>query len=265
VDGEGAATVRGDVRFLQGLRVVHPCGTAEVPIHDPGLSEPYHANAAIVRSARAVREWQGTLSRGIDLLAEFEPAVASELMALCPAVLPLHNGGISFGSASPEELVGLVYLPGVARVDDVAECLLHEAMHQKLYRIESCADLFQRDSPSGKVYYSPWRTDPRPLRMLLHGAYVFAGVAELWQKVWSAGGRREDHAERTLLRSRQCRQALEILERHGRFTPLGIRVMRGVREALKVIDGAVDVADATRAEIDARLAAHAERHAAYIC
>ena len=255
-----------EARFHVGTEWHHAVGSVEIPLHDSGLAEPYHARAAIVRGRRAVASWASVLTRAVDLLACVDSRIAQECLRLSPAMLPLHNGGISFGSASPEYLVGLTYLPAVKSADDLAECLLHEAMHQKLYRIEECTRLFQRDSPDDEAYYSPWRTDPRPLRMDLHGAYVFTGVAELWMEVvaWRGEGSAE-LAERVFLRARQASIALDVVSGHARLTDLGGRIVAGLREVLYELLANVEVAPASRSNIESRLLNHAERHASYIC
>ncbi|MBO0805760.1 MAG: HEXXH motif domain-containing protein, partial [Nocardiopsaceae bacterium] len=69
-------------------------------------------------------------------------------------------------------------LPG----DDVAAALAlaHEVQHAKL-----CAlmDLLPLVTDRGqRLYYAPWRPDPRPLASLLHGLYAHLGVTRFWRR-----------------------------------------------------------------------------------
>jgi HEXXH motif-containing protein len=58
----------------------------------------------------------------------------------------------------------------------VAESILHEALHLMLTLIEETVPLIQEDSNA--KYFSPWKQEPRHVRGILHGAYVFRGIYE---------------------------------------------------------------------------------------
>lgn len=60
----------------------------------------------------------------------------------------------------------------------VAEAILHETMHLKLTLIESVAPIVEAGSTA--TYYSPWRDEPRPLRGVLHGMFVFRAVLDFY-------------------------------------------------------------------------------------
>lgn len=66
---------------------------------------------------------------------------------------------------------------------DLADSLIHEYRHQKLY-------LFERRHPTtrpGALVVSPWREDPRPASGLLHAAFVFAELRRFWEHVRDDG------------------------------------------------------------------------------
>jgi HEXXH motif-containing protein len=125
-------------------------------------------------------------------------------LSWCKSLIGLVSMTGAIGSASREEALGLIYLPAGASDTDLAECLLHESLHQVLFRLEEAVSLFDAESPAAPTYYSPWRTDGRPLRMVLHGAFVFAGVARL-HRLWSE----QPGADFAGSRETACRRAVE--------------------------------------------------------
>lgn len=56
----------------------------------------------------------------------------------------------------------------------VAESVLHEAMHLMLTLIETHVELIGLNSK--ETFYSPWRDEPRQIRGVLHGLFVFRGL-----------------------------------------------------------------------------------------
>ena len=60
----------------------------------------------------------------------------------------------------------------------VAESILHEAMHLKLTLLEAVVPLVNSDS--SETFYSPWREEPRPIRGVLHGIFVFRAIHDFY-------------------------------------------------------------------------------------
>jgi hypothetical protein len=58
--------------------------------------------------------------------------------------------------------------------------LLHELQHTKLAALMGMLRLHQ--PAAGRLYYAPWRDDPRPLGALLHGTYAHLGIALFWER-----------------------------------------------------------------------------------
>lgn len=61
----------------------------------------------------------------------------------------------------------------------VAECIVHEYSHCELHRIQDTTLITRAENNSLK-YYSPWRTDPRPLLGLIHAIYISREVIEFY-------------------------------------------------------------------------------------
>lgn len=237
--GNDLPELSAGLEFEPSLRVETRAGEVVLPIDVSGLADSYHSNAPIVRSIEANREWVGVFKDAIDLLYSQNASMAVDCVRLSPAALALHCGGTAFGSSSPQEVMGLVFLPGVSDCYDVAECFLHESLHQKLYRVEEGASLFEGEAADDEIFYSPWRSDPRPLRMLMHGAYVFAGVSNFWKQNYldsSDQESRENAGFHCYYRAKQARAAMDIVSKYDCRTATGVKVSEVIEAG---IDGAL--------------------------
>jgi len=246
----------------------HSKGVFEIPVHDNALCEPYYANGAIIRSKSACERWcQEVLIPAMNILDEIDEGIVSESLSLVTIILPLHSGSIGFGSASSEDILGLIYLPGVDTKYDIAECFLHEALHQKLFRIESAVNLFEDHSPMEEEYYSPWRIDPRPLRMLLHGSFVFTAVAEMWAMF--ANNPDYDHSNGdpaflTLLRAQQSIKAIDIIRKYGNLNQLGENLSNSIYDnAFSAIER-VSPSKGVSQDVVTQLKDHNEKYITYL-
>lgn len=252
--------------FEPSLRVETRAGEVILPIDVSGLADSYHSNAPIVRSIGANREWIGVFKDAIDLLYSQSPSMAADCVRLSPAALALHCGGTVFGSSSPQEVMGLVFLPGVTDCYDVAECFLHESLHQKLYRVEEGASLFEGEAADDEIYYSPWRSDPRPLRMLMHGAYVFAGVSNFWkQNCLNSSNQesRENAVFHCYYRAKQARTAMDIVSKYGCRTAMGLKVSEVIEAGIDDALSGLHVEPFVTDDAKSRLRGHREMFAKY--
>jgi len=87
-------------------------------------------------------------------------------------------------SSSNRELVGTCLLTNLHLSPDPAvficvEALVHEAIHQHLYRIELQKGPFCDLDDAGR-YRSPWSGNRIPLHSLIHASLVWFGVLSLW-------------------------------------------------------------------------------------
>ena len=65
---------------------------------------------------------------------------------------------------------------------DLADSLLHEYRHQKLYLLERLAPMVE---PTNLKVDSPWREDLRPPSGLFHAVFVFVELRRFWKYVRS--------------------------------------------------------------------------------
>jgi HEXXH motif-containing protein len=254
------------LEFEPSLRVETSAGKVLLPIDVSGLADSYHSNAPIVRSMRANREWIEVLKDAIDLLHSQSASTALNCVRLSPAALALHCGGTAFGSSSPQEVMGLVFLPGVTDRYDVAECFLHESLHQKLYRVEEGASLFEGEAADDEIFYSPWRSDPRPLRMLMHGAYVFAGVSNFWKQNYLNSSDQESRRNagfHCYYRAKQAQIAMDIVSKYSCRTAVGIKVSEVIESGIDDAMADLRVEPFAVEDAETRLKSHREMFSKY--
>ncbi|WP_460071331.1 HEXXH motif domain-containing protein [Streptomyces sp. YKOK-I1] len=116
----------------------------------------------------------------------------------------------------------------------LAETLVHEFQHSKLAALLHHFPLL--DDDRGERYYAPWRSDPRHLTGLLHGAYAFTGVAGFWRlrmrDTESDPVTRESAAYHFALRRLQARLVVRTLSQSERLTAHGEAVVDGLAGTL---------------------------------
>jgi HEXXH motif-containing protein len=239
---------------------------ATVPLHLPRLLARDQQDLPIVQSEVYAQAWARDVANAGNVLGRYLDDSTRPVLKLVSRILPIFCPPPNVGSGSREEALGHVFLPATDEQDQIAECLYHEALHQYLFHLEHCVDLFDASTPSESRFYSPWRSDPRPLRMTLHGAFVFAGVAEfyLWREAEVELGinARECH-RRAFHRTKQARRALEIVERHGRPTRAGRLVIGSIEATLDAISLLVRPHTEDKREVETLIAEHEARFAAY--
>lgn len=211
--GKDGALVRGE---LAQVRVPRLLGTPSpgwrplrvVPLRTPGTRDtttvmgpwldtvtPYRDFTRYPRSPgrlgeRRLQLWENRLSGAYSLLERESPEDAAVLKSLVrmfvPRPFPTTRGGL-VASASSLDAFGAVALSLPYDVAQTAAVLVHESRHQQLNALFSLVQLVQvgedrlADPEARRLYYAPWRSDPRPVLGLLHGVFAFAGVAGFWR------------------------------------------------------------------------------------
>ncbi|WP_344651046.1 aKG-HExxH-type peptide beta-hydroxylase [Cryptosporangium japonicum] len=107
-----------------------------------------------------------------------QPEQALALRSGFRSLVPLEpDDRAPFVSATTRDAVGAAGI--TCRTGDaLAEALVHEYQHSVLWALLDVVDLVEDDpTPS---FYAPWRSDPRPGRGLLHGAFAFHGLLRYW-------------------------------------------------------------------------------------
>jgi HEXXH motif-containing protein len=180
-----------------------------------------------------LRTWADMLEAGWSMLAGHDPGRAAATAAGLSALVPLDGSAdLAVTSATSSDALGAVALTPPAGPTDLALTLVHEFQHFKLDALLDLVPLHD-DSPEA-VHFAPWRSDPRPINGLLHGAYAFLGVAAFWfARQHTLTGQR---ATAVGFEFAWCREAvgraLSGVRESGHLTALGERFTAGMAARL---------------------------------
>jgi uncharacterized protein len=130
------------------------------------------------------------LQEALGILEAWRPALVQELRMICRAVQFIRDPAadpdkiVSFSdNAVPGALyVSVMQRGGLIDAYDLADSLLHEYRHQKLYLLERIAPVVE---PTTRKVVSPWRQDMRPPSGLFHAIFVFVELRRFWKYVHS--------------------------------------------------------------------------------
>ncbi|MGW1888713.1 HEXXH motif domain-containing protein [Streptomyces sp. NPDC002004] len=132
-------------------------------------------------------------------------------------------------SASTGDAFGSMVISRPGDPLSLAETLVHEFQHSKLGALLHLFPLL--DDDRREEFYGPWRSDPRHLSGLLHGAYAFVGVTGFWRdrKAEEPSWRAEFQFA---LRRLQTRGVVRTLLTRARLTDAGRRLTLGLARTL---------------------------------
>lgn len=139
--------------------------------------------------------------KSVELIESWRPTLIKEMQLISPEIqfirdLTAHPDKIV--SFSDNSVPGALYVSikqGDHFVDvcDLADSLIHEHRHQKLYLLQRLVPLVSCDTP---LVPSPWREDLRPPSGLLHAVFVFTHLLEFWLHLSKCGLVNQGKAER---------------------------------------------------------------------
>jgi len=176
--------------YLNSIRPRSDATSLEVALDDAWLRKPFGEAIQFEGEEIAVKG-RALVDQALDIIRAWRPALAAELLTICSAVQFVRDP-----SAHPDKIVsfsdnsvpGALYVSiaqGEELIDpyDLADSLVHEYRHQKLY-------LFERrysTTVPGTLVVSPWREDLRPASGLLHAIFVFVELRRFWEHVRDHG------------------------------------------------------------------------------
>lgn len=204
------------------------------------------------------------LATAIARLEAYNEGLANELAEFVSAVALLEPPTIdAYPSGSCSFCPGAVFVTNAQDPDMLAELLLHECGHTKLFLLQREEPLLDAEVHGNgweeAAYYSPWRDAPRPLQGILHGFFVFTEVAGYWRWRLEEGteGRMGNTAERRLKTlCEQLKLAQEVLRASGTFTTAGQEIMADLSCRLDALAEFAARIDGDKTEV-----MHAEVHA----
>lgn len=128
------------------------------------------------------------VKRAFDLINKWKSSLLNEIKKSCfdiQFIIDITADPDKIVSFSDNSVPGCIYLSIKSYKEnisylDIADSIIHESRHQKLYLLQREMKFVEDDSI--KVY-SPWREDPRPPSGLLHAIFVFIMLFEFWQYI----------------------------------------------------------------------------------
>ncbi len=129
---------------------------------------------------------ESVLSNALSLISEWKALIVNEMRSISPEIQYIRDL-----SAHPDKVVSFSdnSVPGALYVqlmrgddfiaaEDLADSIIHEHRHQKLYMLQRVAPIVNSDFPLVK---SPWREELRPPSGLFHALFVFVELLDFWR------------------------------------------------------------------------------------
>lgn len=220
-----------------GWRQRRSCETGGWPVslEDTDPWRDCHGHPAHDRLAEGEAEaWQAGLAAAWRWIRRELPAYAPGIAAGLRVVTPLRpSGDGSDISSAARDAFGAVAVARPAGPELLALLLVHEFQHVKLGAVLDLVDL--HDPSCERLFYAPWRPDPRPLEGLLQGTYAHLAVVDFWRaRMRGTTGEQAREAEVHFARwHEQTSEAVATLASSGALTPLGERFVAGMGETLR--------------------------------
>jgi uncharacterized protein len=174
--------------------------------------------------------WQAQFTEAWQLIERSYPQYASGIAAGLTTLLPLANDqpGREI-SAAARQAFGAVAAALPATGADLALLIIHEFQHVKLGGVYDLYDLYDRTDQ--RLFFAPWRDDPRPIGPLLQGTYAHMGVTDYWRgRRHQVTGPDQLAAAGQFARWRMMTaEAIDTLAGSGALTRLGERFVAGMR------------------------------------
>jgi uncharacterized protein len=163
----------------------------DVGRNDLWLRAPF-GEAIIFENDDLVDVGRTLVERAMVIVKTWRPDLAAEMLAACSTVQFVRDptaDPCKIVSFSDNSVPGALYVSisqGDGLIDpyDLADSLIHEHRHQKLYLLERHAPTVERTSAQ---IVSPWREDLRPPSGLLHAVFVFVELRRFWLYVRDHG------------------------------------------------------------------------------
>ena len=225
-DFDGMPVEAGDDYIKGILEARRP--DLEIGYDDEWLRKPFGAGI-VFEEEQIASEGRRIVEEALDIIDGWRPALGRELRSICSAVQFVRDPSahpdkiVSFSDDSVPGALFVSVIHGDRLIDpyDLADSLVHEHRHQKLY-------LFERRYPTtaaGVTVVSPWREDLRPTSGLLHAVFVFVELRRFWENVRDRGPRRLHNRAIAQLEDTECNlgQAFQTL-RTAELTVAGRRL-----------------------------------------
>ena len=189
VDG---APVQADGSYIRFLLEHTPHDhSLRIAEDDPWLRAPF-GDAIHFETEEVASSGRVVVEQAFQIIDRWRPALGQEMRIASKAVQfirdPLADPKkiVSFSDNSVPGALYVSIMQDGSLIDpyDLADSLIHEHRHQKLYLLERQNPTVE---PTSLVVPSPWREDPRPPSGLLHAVFVFVELRRFWSYVHNRG------------------------------------------------------------------------------
>jgi len=186
------------------------------------------------------------VSKALDIVKEYNQYFYNEIKTLSPLIVIVKNNNKkqnNFISFSDNMIEGCIFLSAIscgnfADPFIIAESIIHEHRHQKLYLLEKYESLVKKEYP---YVNSPWKDFPRPVSALFHAIYVFYELKNYWSFVLDY---KPDEFDRPRSSLELCSihknllQGIQTLLKCGNLSPLAESVIIFYKNQLEKVNRA---------------------------
>ena len=131
------------------------------------------------------------LEKALDFIAIAEPSLVKYFIEIKNSFVPLIPPNGALPSSSNSSIDDMFWYSASNSPLLVAEMIIHEYSHQKLFRLQDIDPLIDREKHGSgwenSNIYSPWRDDPRPINGVFHGFVVFSEASNFWLNLIEKG------------------------------------------------------------------------------
>ena len=198
---------------------------------DPLLRLPFGEPIAFLPFGQDASRGRAAVNDALELIGRYDSALLAELQMLCTEIQLVRDKSahpdktVSFSDDSVPGALYVAPVTGQADLDvtDLADSIIHEHRHQKLYLLSRAVDLVAADRP---LVSSPWREEPRPPSGVLHAVFVFAELKAFWEWTAKTGqpSARERARDEVSIITKRLREGVAVLGDTS-LTPAGRRLV----------------------------------------
>lgn len=179
-------TILPDPTYIKDIAelTLYPDIWPTVQSEDKWLRVPF-ADKIYFEDNTVAKQGADILAKALGLIKDWKPYILEEMMLISPEIQYIRDL-----SAHPEKVVSFSdnSVPGALYVqlmrgndlidpEDLADSIIHEHRHQKLYMLQRVTSIVNADYP---LVASPWREELRPPTGLFHALFVFVELLDFW-------------------------------------------------------------------------------------
>jgi hypothetical protein len=144
----------------------------------------------VLADAPAFDEAAQRVVEGVRLAVEVCPELAEDLLPHVTLFAIVEQSGQRLGSASVREYAGLIVVPEPGSAIEVAEALIHEGAHQKLFDLATTCSILDPAAAGAPPFTPPWAdpsAPPWPFEQVLAAFHAYTCLAAFMSAVEANG------------------------------------------------------------------------------